>query len=164
MMAGTRGSGAGSLFNQAYIKRVVMFTRRALCYSFTIMLAVAIGACGEVKKNLSESSAGTSSHNAGADCVYCHAAKYAGTVFLSATCCVTVTSNQVIVITETSGAVIEIVSDNSGNFYTQRGDPSHGYTATIKGNAIGMATKPTGGACSSKGCHDGAATPLVYIN
>jgi hypothetical protein len=141
-----------------------MFTRKALCYSFTIMLAVAIGACGEEKKNLSESGSGKSSHNAGADCMYCHAGKYAGTVFLSATCCITATTNPVVVIKEASGAVIEIVTDNSGNFYTQRGDPSGGYTATIKGNTIGMITKPTGGACSSKGCHDGAPTPLVYIN
>ena len=73
-------------------------------------------------------------------------------------------SNATFVITETSGAVLEVVSDGGGNFYTQRGDPSQGYTATIKGNTTGMVTKPTGGACSSKGCHDGAATARIYIN
>jgi len=164
MMAGARGSGADSLFNQTYIKRVVMFTGKALCYAFTITLAAAIGSCGEMKNNLSESGAGKSSHNAGADCTFCHEGKYAGTVFMGPTNLATATSNPVVVITETSGAVIEMVSDNSGNFYTLRGDPSRGYTATIKGNTIGMITKPTGGACSTKGCHDGAPTPLVYIN
>jgi hypothetical protein len=141
---------------------VVMFTRRPLYCLFAIMLAVALGSCGEVKRSLGESGSVGSSHNAGADCIYCHVAKYAGTVYQSASG--GYTSNSVVVITETSGAVLEIVSDASGNFYTQRGNPSDGYTATVKGNTIGMATKPTGGACSSKGCHDGAATPRIYIN
>jgi hypothetical protein len=141
-----------------------MFKRKLFCYSFAIMLAVALGSCGEEKKNLSESGSGKTSHNAGADCIYCHKTKYAGTVYLSATCCSTATNNPVVVIKETSGAVVEIVADNSGNFYTTRGDPSQGYSATIKGNTIGMVTKPTGGACSTKGCHDGAPTPLIYIN
>jgi hypothetical protein len=143
-----------------------MFSRKLFCCLFTITLAVALVSCGEweERKTLSESGSGKSSHNAGGDCVSCHSTKYAGTVYMNPTCCSIATNNPVVVITEKSGQVLEIVADNSGNFYTTRGDPSQGYTATIKGNAIGMVTKPTGGACSSKGCHDGEATPRVYIN
>lgn len=119
-------------------------------------------ACGEEHKKLGESGSGGWSHNAGRDCTGCHSVNYAGTVYQSALG--GVAPNAVIVIMENSGTVIEVVADNGGNFYTSRGNPSGGYTATVKGNAMGMVTKPTSGACSSGGCHDWIVTPRVYIN
>lgn len=120
-------------------------------------------ACGEEGGSLGESGAGKSSHNAGRDCTGCHSAKYAGTVYKSATSG-DVAPNAVVVITENNGTVLEVTADNSGSFYTSRGNPSGGYSVTIKGNTFGMVSKPTNGACSSGGCHDGIGAPQVYIN
>lgn len=127
----------------------------------TVSLFV-ISACGEEHKKLGESGSGGWSHNAGRDCTGCHDTRYAGTVFQSVSG--GVAPNAVIVITENSGAVIEVTADNSGSFYTSRGNPSGGYTATVNGNRIGMSAKPTGGGCSSGGCHDGIIIPRVYMN
>lgn len=136
--------------------------RKPRRYLLFMTFIAALGACGEEGGSLGESGVGKSSHNAGRDCAACHSARYAGTVYQSASG--GVAPNAVIVITENSGAVIEVTADNSGNFYTQSGNPSGGYSATVKGNTTGMATEPANGACSSGGCHDGASTARVYIN
>lgn len=136
--------------------------KRLFCHLLALAVVATLGACGEEGGSLGESGAGKSSHNAGRDCAGCHGARYAGTVYQSASG--SVVSNAVIVITENSGTVIQVTADDSGNFYTQNGNPSGGYTATVKGNTIGMVTKPINGACSSGGCHDGATTSVVYIN
>lgn len=121
-------------------------------------------ACGEEGGALGESGAGKSSHNEGRDCTGCHSAKYAGTVYQNLFGVGGVASNAVVVITENNGTVIEVTADNSGNFYTSRGNPSGGYSVTIRGNTFGMASKPTSGACSSGGCHDWVSTSVVYKN
>jgi hypothetical protein len=135
---------------------------RFLTAGFIAVSLSVISGCGEEKKSLGESGAGWYSHNTGYDCAGCHSAKYAGSVYQSASG--SAASNAVIVITENSGTVIEVTADNSGNFYTQNGNPSGGYSATVKGNATGMVSKPTNGACSTGGCHDGSTTSSVYMN
>lgn len=129
----------------------------------TLLLGASLLACGE-EEGPNVSSAGKSSHNAGRDCIECHGdLKYAGTVYTDATGSATA-PGEVIVINQGDGKALEITADGSGNFYTTEGDPSVGYTATVKGNAVGMVAIQTSGACSSSGCHDGAATPRVYKN
>ena len=135
---------------------------RFLTAGFIAVSISLISGCGEEGKSLGESGSGKWSHNEGRDCTGCHSAKYAGTVYQSVSG--SVASNAVIVITENSGTVIEVTADNSGNFYTQNGNPSGGYSATVKGNATGMVSKPTNGACSTGGCHDGSTTSRVYMN
>lgn len=135
---------------------------RFLTAGFMTASLFIISACGEEHKKIGESGSGKWSHNEGRDCTGCHETRYAGTVYKSASG--STASNAVIVITENSGAVIEVTADNGGNFYTSRGNPSGGYTATVNGNTIAMVTKPTSGACSSGGCHDWIVTPRVYIN
>ncbi|MBF0290730.1 MAG: carboxypeptidase regulatory-like domain-containing protein [Nitrospinae bacterium] len=134
---------------------------RLLATGFIALSPVIISACGEHQK-LGESGAGGSSHNEGRDCTGCHTANYAGTVYKSATG--GVAPNAVVVITENNGTVLEVTADNSGNFYTSRGNPSGGYSVTIRGNTFGMVSKPTSGACSSGGCHDGITTLVVHKN
>jgi hypothetical protein len=133
---------------------------RFLAVGLVVLSPALFSACGEHEK-LGESGSGWS-HNEGRDCTGCHSAKYAGTVYKSASG--STAPNAVIVITENSGAVLEVTADNGGNFYTSRGNPSGGYTATVKGNTTGMVTKPTSGACSSGGCHDGVLIPRVFMN
>lgn len=121
-----------------------------------------LSGCGEEGGSLGESGAGGSSHNSGRDCSSCHGVKYSGTVYQSAGG--DVAPNAVIVITESGGSVIEITADNSGNFYSQRGNPSGGYSVTVKGNTVGMISQPTNGNCNVGGCHDGSSTARVYKN
>lgn len=124
--------------------------------------AFVFSACGEEHKSIGESGVGRWTHNAGRDCSGCHDAKYAGTVYQSSAG--DVVPNAVVVITENDGTVVEITADNSGNFYTTRGNPSAGYSVTIRGNTAGMVSKPTKGGCSSSGCHDTISAPRVYVN
>lgn len=115
----------------------------------------------------SESGANRSSHNAGRDCVACHATLegskryvYAGTVYASAAG--TATSPGVVVeITESSGTKIHITTDRNGNFYTTRGTRGGTYNVTIVGNKVGMISSASNGGCSS--CH-GAAFPVIFVN
>ncbi|MGK7346569.1 MAG: hypothetical protein ACNS63_12260 [Candidatus Nitrospinota bacterium M3_3B_026] len=138
------------------------FMNKAAGGFLTLLLGASLLACGE-EEGPNVSSAGKSSHNAGRDCIECHNLKYAGTVYTDATASAAA-AGEVIVINQDNGMTLEITADASGNFYTTEGDPSVGYTATVKGNSTGMVAKQTNGACSSSGCHDGAATPRVYKN
>lgn len=131
--------------------------------AFLLLSAISLSACGEeLGGSLGESGTGKSSHNTGRNCKECHSATYAGSVYQDGGA--RTAPGAVIVITESGGSVIEVVADASGNFYTQRGAPSGGYSATVQGNSMPMVTQPTSGACSAGGCHDGSSVPVVYQN
>jgi hypothetical protein len=161
-MLGLRRYNRGPFFLGGAIQEMNRsFFRFLTAGCITVSLFI-ISACGEEHKKLGESGSGKWSHNEGRDCTGCHETRYAGTVYKSASG--GVAPNAVITIIENGGAVVEVTADNGGNFYTSRGNPSGGYTATVKGNTLAMVSKPTSGACSSSGCHDGALTPRVFMN
>ena len=102
-----------------------------------------------------------STHNSGRDCISCHDdVEYAGTAYSDASGSSRV-SGATIVVTENNGNVITMISDNSGNFWSNSGNAGAGYSVTIPGNSTNMVVKPTSGACSSGGCHDSSR---VYID
>jgi len=142
------------------MKRTGLLFQAVLLAAFSIM---ALTACGEEEGgSLGESGAGKASHNAGRNCKECHGAQYSGTVYASLNG--PVLPNGVIVITQNDGQTLEITADNSGNFYTRRGNPGVGYLATVQGNTLNMASMPTDGGCSKGGCHDGSSYAGVYKN
>lgn len=107
------------------------------------------------------------SHHAGRDCVACHATLeadkryvYAGTVYTSAAG-TTPSVGSVVEITESSGTRISVTTDSNGNFYTTRGTRGATYSATVKGNTLGMISTATNGGCSS--CH-GVTFPVIFVN
>jgi hypothetical protein len=107
-----------------------------------------------------ESSASEDSHQQGQDCLSsgCHDSrmesdkrfKYAGTSSGGVGSTVTIVEND--------GTTYTLTVDQTNNFYTLRGNPSGGYTATQTST---MVTKPTSGSCNASGCHDGATYPRV---
>lgn len=142
----------------------VLNLRTFLTGTIFIASLFALTACGEEEEGPGVSGAGKSSHNAGRNCIGCHGdLKYAGTVYTDQAGG-TVAGGETIVVTQTDGAIINIVSDDSGNFYTKDGDPGVGYTVTVQGNSVGMISQTTNGACSASGCHDGSAVARVYKN
>jgi len=120
-----------------------------------------LASCGQTGP-VGVSSASSTSHNPGADCTACHAVAYAGTVYAAAGSLVPVMGAQVTV-TEASGTIINMFTDRAGNFWSQGGSPSAGYTTTLAGSLLQMIRPATTGACSMGGCHDGTAVQRVYL-
>ena len=123
--------------------------------------------CGEIFEDEGPegtSNGGGSTHNSGRDCTSCHDdVEYAGTIYSDASGSSRV-SGATIVVTQNNGDVITMISDRSGNFWSNSGNAGVGYSVAIPGNSVDMVVKPTSGACSSGGCHDGSSTARVYAN
>lgn len=114
-----------------------------------------------------ESGTNRTSHRIGQECVSCHESQesdkryvYAGTVYNDAAGTST-KSGEVVAITESSGTILYVTTDQNGNFYTTRGTRGSTYSVTIQGNTVGMISTANNGGCAS--CH-GAAYPVVYLN
>ena len=126
--------------------------------------SLAIMSCGDIFED--EGPEGTSNgsgstHNSGKNCNGCHDdVEYSGTIYSDAAGSSRV-SGASIVVTENNGNIITMISDNSGNFWSNSGNAGAGYSVTIPGNSTNMVVKPTSGACSSGGCHDSSR---VYID
>lgn len=142
-----------------------MLKRIFFATSLALLLGTMLSGCGgEGGEVGGQSSEGGSTHASGQDCVSCHGKfKYAGTIYTSAAA-TAFAPGQKIIITQNDGAVIQAVSDQNGNFYTEAGNPAVGYSVTIEGNTINMIRKPTTGSCSAASCHDGITWPRVYKN
>lgn len=141
------------------VKRIFFVT------GLTLILGTMLAGCGgEGGEVGGESSEGGSTHNPGSDCVSCHGQfRYAGTIYTSAGA-TSLAPGQKITITQNDGTVIQLVSDQNGNFYTTKGNPAVGYGAAVEGNKINMLRQPTTGACSAAACHDGTTWPRIYRN
>lgn len=110
------------------------------------------------------SSEGDSTHNTGRNCIECHGKlEYAGTIYSNASGSSTVSGAKVI-ITEADGATRTLTSDQTGNFYTEEGNPEDGYAVAVEGNTVQMSATATNGGCNVSGCHDGSATARVHTN
>ncbi|MBI5816485.1 MAG: hypothetical protein HZB29_12840 [Nitrospinae bacterium] len=164
------GTNAGSFFVIIFEGDTVIIDKCAsnktgwIAGMLVIIAAFSLYACGEELEggSIGESGSGKYTHNTGQNCMGCHSATYAGTVYSSISG--SPSPNAVVVITQNDGATLNITADNSGNFYTQSGSPSGGYSATVQGNTTGMATNPSTGACSTGGCHDNVTNAVVYQN
>ncbi len=126
-------------------------------------LAFGLAAC-ENEGPGGTSGEGGSTHNSGRNCIECHGnLKYAGTIYTDASGS-SVQAGAKVTVTETDGASYSMTSDQTGNFYTESGNPANGYTVAVEGNTVQMVQNATNGGCSVGGCHDGSATPRVYKN
>ncbi len=128
-----------------------------------VFSGVLLSSCGEDEGPGGTSGADGSTHNAGRNCIGCHDLKYAGTVYTDATG-TTPASSVTVIVTEADGTQRSMVSDQSGNFYSDQGNPAGGYTVTVQGNSVNMARTVTSGGCNSSGCHTGDTVPRIYQN
>ena len=147
-----------------------MIKKSCRLYSALFLMAfssLALIACGEFFED--EGPEGTSNgsgstHNTGQNCIGCHdGVEYAGTIYSDASGSSTV-SGATIVVTQNNGDVITMVSDRSGNFWSNSGNADVGYSTTVTGNSVDMVASQSSGACSAGGCHDGSSTARVYTN
>ena len=123
-------------------------------------LLVALAACGGGSDTpTTPSSPGTSSHNAGRDCLQCHNFSVAGTVYRADG-----SAHPGAVVRLTTGAqgagdvVASLTTDGAGNFYTSQavswGDGLYTDVSGAGGTRVPMQASISGGACNS--CHAGA--------
>lgn len=115
-----------------------------------------MGGCIAVKPTVG------SSHNAGQDCISCHATNpdltlrftLAGTLYLDSFG-TTPRGGATITVTDAKGLIVPLVSDVEGNFYTTR---ALTFPVSVSASAcpstMAMMAKPANGSCNASGCHD----------
>jgi hypothetical protein len=123
-------------------------------------LLAALAACGGGSDTpTAPSSPGTSSHNAGRDCLQCHNFSVAGTVYRTDG-----SAHPGAVVRLTTGArgegsvVLSLTADGAGNFYTSQavtwGEGLYTDVSGASGTWLPMQASIGSGACNS--CHAGA--------
>jgi hypothetical protein len=124
--------------------------------TMTPPLAGDMGPCLAVKPTT------MSSHNAGQDCLSCHATNpdltlrftLAGTLFMDSFG-TTPRGGATVTVTDAKGLIVPLISDVEGNFYTIK---ALTFPVTVAASAcpssMAMVGKPANGACNASGCHD----------